>query len=504
MAQQGHRAQFSRVLLIEDNPAQLSTLNAILEEEGFSVIGCSTAQAAFEHIQHGQFGVAVLDWRLPDMSGTPMLERFRELNDTIRIIINTAYGSFNSAKDAVNLGAFAYVEKGNDPGELVRHIHRAFRDQYERYTEDLEEKYQDLVENLNDVVFITDENGRMTYLSPVVEQLSGYHPSEIIDRPFTDFIHTEDLPELVESFQKTLNGTIEPSEFRVIDKKGEVHWMRSSSRPILKEQRVVGLRGILTEITDHKRVERDLRHAKEEAEKADRAKSEFLSTMSHELRTPLNIILGYTDLLLEETFGALKHDQATTLQRIGANGKELLTLISSVLDLSRLQAESLPVLVEEVCLQQFLEELQAETQELYEHSELDFYWRLDTSLPTLYTDPGKLKIVLKNLLSNAAKFTQRGSITIIARKVTEGTTISVVDTGIGIPQEDRERIFQPFHQISNPQMEHQTGSGLGLHIVKRLLDLLAGSISVESIVGQGSTFRVWLPGQVPQPLGEAK
>ena len=238
----------------------------------------------------------------------------------------------------INPGAFVYVEKAGDPGELVQHVHRAFRDQYERYTEAVEEKYQDLVENLNDVVFMTDANSTMTYLSPVVEQVSGYHPSEIIDRLFTDFVYAQDIPELIESFQKTLSGVIEPSELRVLDKEGEIHWLRRSSRPIVKDDQIVGLRGILTEITDQKQVEQDLRQAKEEAEKADQAKSEFLATMSHELRTPLNIIIGYTNLLLEETFGTLKSEQKTTLRQIETNGKGLLELISSVLNLSRLQA----------------------------------------------------------------------------------------------------------------------------------------------------------------------
>ena len=148
-----------------------------------------------------------------------------------------------------------------------------------------------------------------------------------------------------------------------------------------------------------------------------------------------------------------------------------------------------------MCPQQLLDELQAETQGLTERSELDFCWHPATALPPLYTDSGKLKIVLKNLISNATKFTSAGSVTIRAEQINEGLTVSILETGIGIPQVDQERIFEPFHQIPHPQTGYETGSGLGLHIVKRLLDLLSGTISVESTVGQGSKFPVWVPFQ---------
>lgn len=142
------RQRLSRVLIVEDDPNQLRTLSDIIEEEGFEVIGADCAEQAIKYLGEVEFGVAVVDLMLPDLSGTRLLEKIKEHNENIRVIIHTAYGSFDSAKDAVNLGAFAYVEKLGDPGELVRHVHRAFRGQLDRYTDELEERVQERTADL--------------------------------------------------------------------------------------------------------------------------------------------------------------------------------------------------------------------------------------------------------------------------------------------------------------------------------------------------------------------
>jgi PAS domain S-box-containing protein len=334
------------------------------------------------------------------------------------------------------------------------------------------------------------------YVSPNARELYEVEPAEIQRNATLVFalVHPEDRAALDQSIARSAQ-TLAPWrwEFRLITPSGTLKWFQGASRPERQANGDILWDGLMMDVTTRKQAEDALQQAKDAAEAANRAKSEFLATMSHELRTPLGIILGYTELLLEDTFGPLKEGQADSLRRIDRSARELHDLITAVLDLSRLEAGRLPLGLCETQVGAVLQQVQAETRRLQEQTPLKFVWEIEEALPVLYTDPGKLKIVLKNLLGNAVKFTPGGSITVAVRRAEEGVEFCVIDTGIGIPQEALGVIFEPFRQLAYPATRQNGGTGLGLHIVKRLLEVLGGTITVESEVGQGSLFRVWLP-----------
>ena len=251
------------------------------------------------------------------------------------------------------------------------------------------------------------------------------------------------------------------------------------------------------DITERKQAETALLQAKDAAETANRLKSEFLATMSHELRTPLHIILGYLELVTEGETGPLQEQALSTLGRIREKTFELFELITAVLDVSRLEAGRLPVDLQTVQIAEVLAVLQEEMQDLQVASPLTFVWQNAAQLPLLTTDLHKLKTILKNLIANAIKFTEQGNLTVAAQSCSGGVEISVTDTGIGIPAEALATIFEPFRQVDGSDTRSYGGVGLGLHIVQRLVELLQGTITVESEVGRGSTFRVWLPAELP-------
>jgi signal transduction histidine kinase len=223
--------------------------------------------------------------------------------------------------------------------------------------------------------------------------------------------------------------------------------------------------------------------------------------MSHELRTPLNIILGYLSLLLDGTFGGLAPEQHDAVARADRNAHALLELISATLDMSRLESGRLPLDLRQFDLAMLLAELEAETRDLRREPGVEFAWHAAPNLPALTSDPAKLKVVFKNLISNAVKFTDAGGIAVRAVWRADGVEVAVADTGVGIPAELLAEIFEPFRQAIPKGGPHLGGVGLGLYIVRRLLAELGGRVEVESQLGVGSTFRVWLPLHAAPPAG---
>jgi len=240
------------------------------------------------------------------------------------------------------------------------------------------------------------------------------------------------------------------------------------------------------------KAKREAEHfAREQAESANRLKSDFLSIVSHELRTPLISIVGYNDLLLDGVAGKLTEDQIDALQKIDKNSKKLIELINSMLAISRLEAQ--PAERKEINVPDLIDEVKTETLDLCEQSGLVFAWKVEPGLPSLRTDPAKLKIVIKNLISNAVKFTEQGRVTVDIHRCEDGVQIDVADTGVGISPEALQFIFEPFRQAESPLTRQHGGAGMGLYVAKRLVKILGGTVNVESEIGRGSTFKVRIP-----------
>ena len=232
----------------------------------------------------------------------------------------------------------------------------------------------------------------------------------------------------------------------------------------------------------------------QELRRADQLKSEFVATRSHELRTPLHVILGYHEMLIDGAFDPLTPDQYEVVERMGRSASELNELITATLDLSRLEAGRLELNLEEVDLESLGREIELEMRPLQiAKPSVRLRWRIAPETSGLWTDRAKLKVVIKNIVTNGLKFTDSGSVTVDAQETREGIQITVSDTGAGIPARALELIFEPFLQLDPSPTRRHGGVGLGLHIVRRLTDILAGTIRAESMVGDGSRFTVEIP-----------
>ncbi len=256
----------------------------------------------------------------------------------------------------------------------------------------------------------------------------------------------------------------------------------------------------LREAEERKRVKaaqaeaREALQEKERAEAASSAKSSFLAHMSHELRTPLNAIIGFSELLEEGIAGELTAKQSEYVNYVLSSGRYLLGLITDILDLSKVEAGRLELSIEDTDLEPIAHHVEHSLSPIASKKHVALELELDRALPTVHADPMRLQQILYNLLSNAIKFTpEHGRVALRARPVGQMVELAVIDTGVGIRKEDLPKLFREFEQLGNSAESKRGGTGLGLALTKRLIELHHGSIEVESAVGLGSTFTVRLP-----------
>jgi signal transduction histidine kinase/CheY-like chemotaxis protein len=246
--------------------------------------------------------------------------------------------------------------------------------------------------------------------------------------------------------------------------------------------------------------ERELRTAKDDADRANRAKSKFLSRMSHELRTPLNAINGFSELLLERSVGDLNSEQDEYLRDIHSSGTHLLTLINEILDLAKIEAGRMELRLEETALAEIVDSAMATLKPVIERKRLDVTAALDPAVPRIRADKVRLKQILFNLLSNAVKFTpEGGQIRVDVRRADGDVELAVADSGPGITPEDQAKLFREFTQLASTSQNGHAGTGLGLALVKRLVELHGGCVWIESRVGEGARFVVRLPLETATP-----
>ena len=236
----------------------------------------------------------------------------------------------------------------------------------------------------------------------------------------------------------------------------------------------------------------ELGRMNQELQEANQAKDEFLSVMSHELRTPLNVITGYAEVLTQGVLGEIQREQMHAVKTISYQSKELLRMINEILQVGSIEAGKVKAHYENVNLPDFLVDLRS-GYEILSKKEISLHWNIPSALPNVWTDGEKLKHVLQNLINNAIKFTENGSVTVSVRCISGAVEFKVKDTGIGMPQDMLPSIFQMFRQLDSSNTRSYGGSGVGLYIVKKFVDLLRGNIGVESLLGEGSTFTVTLP-----------
>jgi len=359
-----------------------------------------------------------------------------------------------------------------------------------------------------------DGTFRFIYLSSGVERLHGVKAEDVLRD--ADLLRNQTAPELIplvkaaEAISRN-NLTDFAMELRMRRTDGQWRWIKVRSRPRRSSNGQVLWDGVVTDITERKNAEAailelnalweqrvaertaELGVAKELAETADQLKSAFLATMSHELRTPLNSIIGFTGILLQELAGPLNAEQRKQLDMVRNSSRHLLALITDVLDISKIEAGQLKIHLEPFDVRASITKIAGIVTPLAEKKQLALNVDLAPEVGSLFSDPHRVEQILMNLLNNAIKFTEKGTVTLTADLAPGALRISVADTGIGIKPEDLSTLFQPFRQIDTGLSRQHEGTGLGLAICQRLAHLLGGEIHATSVWNEGSVFTLTLP-----------
>ncbi|MGB9736397.1 MAG: ATP-binding protein [bacterium] len=412
-------------------------------------------------------------------------------------LIAVEKGDFSQKIDTDGKGLISDISRSIN--NLISNL-KLYTDQLEAMIDDRTrelKKKEFYIEHMRDGLCVLDRDNKIVDVNPAFIDMLGYTRNEIIGKSIFSFFDEENQKILSSEFEKRIKGESSTYEISVTAKDGTNIPIIISGSPIIEDGNTVGKIGIFTDISFIKMMQQELEIKNKELEKANKAKSDFLASMSHELRTPLNAIIGFSEILLERNFGELNQKQEEYIKDILEAGEHLLLLINDILDLARVESGQMIFEPTDFYVKDIVEQSITMVKERALKHYIDLSYSVSDNVTVLYADERKIKQILYNLLSNAIKFTpDNGSVSIIVDKTENEIVFSVEDTGIGIPEEAMSKLFYPFSQIRLLHPSIHEGTGLGLSLVKAMVELHGGRIWVESKVGKGSKFSFAIPSNI--------
>ncbi|MBI9099951.1 MAG: response regulator, partial [Spirochaetaceae bacterium] len=404
--------------------------------------------------------------------------------------LNSDEPQFSKQIDIVNNDEFTQIY-----GEINKLI-----ETQQRNLERSEEQLETIVDNAADPIISFHEDGKIHVFNPAAEKFFGYKKEEVFEKQMISLI---DVPEAIKKQCQIDNGVFIEyisnfetplKRFTGITKRGEKINFESNISQCETDHGTL-FTTIIRDIRGQIEFEENLKKAKNSAENANRMKSEFLANMSHELRTPLNAVLGFTQLL--STDKNLTQGQLDKINTISRSGEHLLALINDILDISKIESGKTEMRDTIFDLNQFITDLKEMFILKCQTRGISLYVEYAGEIPRYVKgDLGKLRQIMINLIGNAVKFTNEGGVSLLVGREDGTVRFSINDTGKGIPEEEIEKILQPFMQSSN--VDHEGGTGLGLAITNRFIEMMKGKLEISSEVGRGSTFSFEIPLEISE------
>ena len=486
------------ILLVEDDEAHAALLRRGFEpfDDRFRLTVAGSLAQARTHLSQHTPDLIIADLILPDGRGIELLPTDRD-PPPYPLVVTTSHGNEQTAVAAMKAGVLDYVVKSAETLlDMPRVAERAMREwqltverrRAEEALRESEERYRDLVENITDVIYAVDSDGIMTYVNPAIEPFLGYSPSETIGHHFGEFIYQQDLPRLQQSFQRLLAGHPTTGEYRVVTKSGEVRWMHTSSRPVVRDGHVIGVQGVIVNITERKQAEQ----AVIQATRLEAAAT-LASGIAHRVNNLMVSVLGYAELLKSDL--ADNQEARDMLTIISQSAEQTGELALQLLAFSRGHHYRPRVLNLNDTVQQVLH-IEEPSVPAGIHVELN----TQPGLWPVEADPTQVNQVFLALLRNAVEAIEdSGRVTVSTANVlvdedsSPGIApgpyvyLSVQDTGCGMSAEVQAKVFEPFFTTK------MLGRGLGLAAAHGIVRNHKGHIAVDSEKGHGATFTVYLP-----------
>ncbi|MBN2402259.1 MAG: PAS domain S-box protein [Spirochaetes bacterium] len=506
-----------KVLIVEDQKSSDIFLTELLlksKSYTFAIESVDSLSTAIEKLETVKFDIILLDLNLPDSTNLNTLNAIITKNPSVPIIVITGKYADDISSQAISCRAQDFLVKGDFDGNLLdKTIGFAIeRKILERNMINKEREFRMMIENGSDIISIIGTDGLILYKNPSVKNQLEYDPIDLIGRNIFRFIHPDDKQILINEYTgliKNLYSTL-VKEYRFKTKNNSWRILESKFNPIFDEHGSVSCVIINSrDITERKQAEDEIKthknnleelikertfelmYSREMSEAANRAKSEFIANMSHELRTPLNSIIGFSKLM--ET-GYNPDTYYDYLDNIKNSGSRLLEMINNILDLIKIDAGKIKFKKRPVRIDTIINSCINTIRETTEMKNRRIEYINDNGNPEILGDESRLEQMFLQLLSNAVKFTQNdGLIKIDSRIKSKSIEVNITDNGIGIKTEFQSRIFNAFQMGELGLIRENKGAGIGLSIVKKIIDAHDGLISIISKEGKGSTFIITIP-----------
>jgi PAS domain S-box-containing protein len=508
-----------RLLIVEDSDDDAALTIRQLKRADYEVTfeRVETADAMLTALKEQAWDLVIADYSMPQFTGVAALELLKATGLDIPFFIISGSIGEDLAVDVMKLGASDYLMKGNVK-RLIPSVERELREaearrqrrQTEEALHDSEARKAAIFDSALDSIISIDHQGRIIEFNPQAEKTFGYKRDDVLGQNMEELIIP---PSLRTRHREALARYLTTGKGTVVGRRVELTGMRSDGSEFPVELSLTSISSktqplftaYLRDLTEQKRQEdllqrgRELEEQSLRIQEANRLKSEFLANMSHELRTPLNAVIGFAEVLIDGKAGALNPDQREYLNDILTSGNHLLQLINDVLDLAKIEAGRMELFPETFSIKTVVDEVCTIMRPIASKRYITIALEAPPAENVVNLDLRKFKQVLYNLLSNAVKFShEEGVVKLrIAFATEEQLEIQVKDSGIGIKPEDLPRIFREFEQLESGASRRFPGTGLGLALSKKIIELHNGSMSVQSEFGQGSTFSITMPRSVP-------